>query len=66
MQSAAADKGAGDRRSIWNVMSGATGPLIGLILLCLFLSVATDKFLSLRNFLNISTRSPCWGSSPWA
>lgn len=53
MQSAAADKGAGDRRSIWNVMSGATGPLIGLILLCLFLSLATDKFLSLRNFLNI-------------
>lgn len=34
-------------------MSGATGPLIGLILLCLFLTVATDKFLSLRNFLNI-------------
>lgn len=53
MQSAAADKGAAERRSIWNVMSGATGPLIGLILLCLFLTVATDKFLSLRNFLNI-------------
>lgn len=59
MQSAASDRGAdggaggGDRRSIWNVVSGATGPLIGLILLCLFLSLATDKFLSLRNFLNI-------------
>ena len=32
---------------------GATGPLIGLILLCAFLSVATDTFLSLRNFLNV-------------
>lgn len=58
MQAATSDngasgKGAPERRSIWNVMSGATGPLIGLILLCLFLSLATDKFLSLRNFLNI-------------
>jgi ribose transport system permease protein len=34
-------------------VSGATGPLIGLILLCAFLSVATDTFLSLRNFLNV-------------
>ena len=34
-------------------MRGATGPLIGLILLCLFLAVATDKFVSVRNFLNI-------------
>lgn len=34
-------------------LSGATGPLIGLIVLCAFLSVATDSFLSLRNFLNI-------------
>jgi ribose transport system permease protein len=34
-------------------VSGATGPLIGLLLLCLFLSVATDSFLSFRNFLNI-------------
>jgi ribose transport system permease protein len=32
---------------------GATGPLIGLILLCLVLSLATDRFLSVRNFLNI-------------
>ena len=32
---------------------GATGPLIGLILLCIFLSFATDSFLSIRNFLNI-------------
>ena len=35
-------------------LSGATGPLIGLILLCVFLSFATDSFLSFRNFLNIA------------
>jgi ribose transport system permease protein len=34
-------------------LRGATGPLIGLIALCLFLGVATDKFLSLHNALNI-------------
>jgi ribose transport system permease protein len=34
-------------------VSGATGPLIGLIVLCVFLSSATDTFLSLRNFLNV-------------
>ena len=34
-------------------LSGATGPLIGLILLCAFLSFATDSFLSVRNFLNV-------------
>lgn len=34
-------------------MRGATGPLIGLLVLCLFLSFASDKFLSVRNFLNI-------------
>ena len=32
---------------------GATGPLIGLVLLCAFLSVATDTFLSVRNILNV-------------
>ncbi|AVA24931.1 MULTISPECIES: ABC transporter permease [unclassified Rhizobium] len=34
-------------------LSGATGPLIGLLILCVFLSVATDRFLSVRNALNI-------------
>lgn len=34
-------------------LGGATGPLIGLLLLGLFLSFATDSFLSFRNFLNI-------------
>ena len=38
-----------ERRSV----GGATGPLIGLLLLCVFLSFATESFLSLRNFLNI-------------
>jgi ribose transport system permease protein len=37
----------------FGALRGATGPLIGLIVLCLFLAVASDKFLSLRNFLNI-------------
>ncbi|MDJ0685843.1 MAG: ABC transporter permease [Alphaproteobacteria bacterium] len=49
-----ADQGEG-RSSITSLfsLSGATGPLIGLILLCAVLSVATDSFLSVRNFLNI-------------
>lgn len=35
------------------LLSGSTGPLMGLIALCVFLSFATDSFLSIRNFLNI-------------
>lgn len=35
------------------LQGGATGPFIGLVLLCVFLSVVTDSFLSLSNFLNI-------------
>ncbi len=34
-------------------LSGVTGPLIGLLVLCAFLAFATDSFLSIRNFLNI-------------
>ncbi|WOS64900.1 ABC transporter permease [Sinorhizobium fredii] len=34
-------------------LSGATGPLIGLLALCVFLSFGTDTFLSVRNGLNI-------------
>lgn len=34
-------------------LSGATGPLVGLVALCMFLTVSTDTFLSLRNGLNI-------------
>jgi ribose transport system permease protein len=53
MQHAVADQAGTGRRSPLSVVSGVTGPLIGLIVLCLFLSFATDKFLSLRNFLNV-------------
>ncbi len=35
------------------VLSGTTGPLIGLVLLVLYLSIATDTFFTVRNFLNI-------------
>lgn len=38
---------------LFGSMKGATGPLIGLLLLCLFLSFWTDTFFSVRNFLNI-------------
>jgi NAD(P)-dependent dehydrogenase (short-subunit alcohol dehydrogenase family) len=34
-------------------VSGATGPLMGLVLLCVFLSFTTDTFLSVRNLLNV-------------
>jgi ribose transport system permease protein len=34
-------------------LSGVTGPLVGLVLLSVFLSFATDTFLSVRNLLNI-------------
>lgn len=39
--------------SLLSRLSGATGPLIGLIALCIFLSIGTDTFLSVRNGLNI-------------
>ncbi len=46
------EQGRQSRNSLgW--LSGATGPLIGLLILCVFLSVATDRFLSVRNALNI-------------
>jgi ribose transport system permease protein len=32
---------------------GMTGPLVGLVALCVFLSFSTDTFLSLRNILNV-------------
>ncbi len=44
--------GLSNAKELFSV-GGATGPLIGLLLLCAFLSIATDSFLSLRNFLNI-------------
>jgi ribose transport system permease protein len=45
-------EGAAGRR-LFSALRGATGPLIGLILLCVFLSFATDKFMSVRNLLNV-------------
>jgi ribose transport system permease protein len=45
--------GAKSSASVLNVVRGATGPLIGLILLCVFLSLSTDTFLTVRNFLNV-------------
>ncbi|MGF0540059.1 ABC transporter permease [Agrobacterium sp. ES01] len=45
------DRGAGVNALA--ALRGTTGPLIGLILLCLFLSFATDTFMSARNLLNI-------------
>lgn len=45
-------KSKGNFRTLFS-MSGATGPFVGLIFLCIFLSVTTDSFLSVRNFLNI-------------
>ena len=39
--------------SALNFVRGATGPLIGLILLCAFLSLSTDTFLTVRNLLNV-------------
>ena len=40
-------------RSLIAMLRGTAGPLVGLILLCVFLSLATDTFLSARNALNI-------------
>src|SRR5215207_5797921 len=40
-------------RSLFATLRGTAGPLVGLILLCVFLSLATDTFLSVRNGLNI-------------
>lgn len=38
---------------VFSSLRGATGPLIGLFCLCLFLTLGTDTFFSVRNFLNI-------------
>lgn len=41
------------RRNPLAGLASATGPLIGLVLLCVFLSLTTSTFLSVRNALNI-------------
>lgn len=35
------------------LFAGSRGPLVGLVLLCLVLSVSTDTFLTVRNLLNV-------------
>lgn len=50
--SSSGSRGQGVNRVV-GLLSGTTGPLIGLFLLCIFLSFATDAFFSIRNFLNI-------------
>ena len=47
------DSGVRTGASALNFVRGATGPLIGLILLCVFLSLSTDTFLTVRNLLNV-------------
>jgi ribose transport system permease protein len=51
--SVAADQQSKAGFNVFSALKGATGPLIGLVLLCLFLAVATDKFMSVRNLLNV-------------
>lgn len=53
MSASAADQDRGTGASALSALRGTTGPLIGLILLCIFLSFATDTFLSARNLLNV-------------
>ena len=47
----AEETSAGARLSA--VFAGTKGPLIGLVLLCLVLALATDTFLTVRNILNV-------------
>ena len=53
MQGLSNEGGSAVRRTLSGALRGATGPLIGLLLLCLFLTLWTDTFFSVRNFLNI-------------
>ena len=50
---AAAKAARGSAGGLFPSLRGATGPLIGLVVLCLFLTIATDTFFSIRNFLNV-------------
>ena len=56
MSTTATDIGGPAAQSLLSRLFGGNrviGPLLGLIGLCVFLSIATDSFLSTRNFLNI-------------
>lgn len=50
---APAARAAGAGFSLSAMFAGTKGPLIGLLLLCLVLTVSTDTFLTVRNILNI-------------
>jgi ribose transport system permease protein len=53
MQASVTDENRNAASGVLSLLRGATGPLIGLILLCIFLSFATDTFMSARNLLNV-------------
>src|SRR3954451_20105536 len=53
MLASAAETDQAPGRSLFATLRGTAGPLVGLILLCVLLSLATDTFLSVRNALNI-------------
>ena len=46
-------EGIAPRARLSAAFAGTKGPLIGLILLCVVLSFATDTFLTVRNILNV-------------
>jgi ribose transport system permease protein len=52
-ESAAPESLGSANSKLWDILSGTTGPLIGLVALCLALSLATDTFFTLRNLLNV-------------
>ncbi|PZQ96986.1 MAG: sugar ABC transporter permease [Cereibacter sphaeroides] len=53
MLTSSKERTAGAAMQAFSSVKGATGPLIGLVLLCLFLTFGTDTFFATRNFLNI-------------
>jgi len=50
---AVSEPAAIEARKVKFGLGGATGPFLGLIAMCIFLSLSTDTFLSLRNLLNV-------------
>ncbi|WP_099558696.1 ABC transporter permease [Hartmannibacter diazotrophicus] len=53
MTTASGGAEAGSRKWSLRLGSGATGPFLGLIALCVFLAFSSDTFLTMRNFLNV-------------
>jgi ribose transport system permease protein len=46
-------EGVAQRARLSALFAGTRGPLIGLVLLCIVLSLSTDTFLTIRNILNV-------------